>query len=116
MFFSYLNRCKRSNNCRRSKAVGDEREVGKVSLNGRVEDVLRSSVAQRRPVLVQEIHQLLRHLLGVHQNFFSFVGIVRLVCVWPGKILADLPRRKFCFADVAEVSRQVNCFALDQGS
>ena len=36
----------------------DEREVCEVPLDARVEDLLRPSVAQRGPVLVQQIHQL----------------------------------------------------------
>ena len=42
--------------------MGDEGEVGEVPLNLRVQDDLRPRVAQRRPVLVQQVHQLLRDL------------------------------------------------------
>lgn len=50
-----------------------EREVRQVTLDRRVEDVLRAGVAQRRSVLVQEIHEFLGDLLRVHQNFFPLV-------------------------------------------
>lgn len=44
---------------RRAKAMSDEREVGQVSLNRRFQNLLRSGVAQGRPVLVEQVHQLL---------------------------------------------------------
>lgn len=92
----------------------DEREVSQVTLNRRVEDVLRARVAQRRPVLVQEIHQLLRHLLRVHQDLFPLVRVVRLVGVGPGQVLGNLPRGEFRLANVPEIARQMNGFALDE--
>ena len=44
---------------RRPEAVGDEGKVGEVPLDGGVEDGLGPGVAQRGPVLVQKVHQLL---------------------------------------------------------
>ena len=41
------------------EAVGDEGKVGEVLLDGGVEDGLGPGVAQRGPVLVQKVHQLL---------------------------------------------------------
>lgn len=38
--------------------MGDKGEVGEVPLDGRLEDDLWPRVAQRRPVLVQQVHQL----------------------------------------------------------
>lgn len=40
----------------------DERKVRQVPLDGRVQDVLRSGVAQRGPVLVEQVHQFFRNL------------------------------------------------------
>ena len=39
--------------------MGDHGEVGERALDAWVEDRLRSRVAQGRPVLVQQVHQLL---------------------------------------------------------
>ena len=47
---------------RTAEAVGDEAEVGEMPLDLRVEDDLRPRVTQRRPVLVQQVHQLLGDL------------------------------------------------------
>ena len=41
------------------KAVRDQREVREVPLDGRVEDLLGPGVAERRSILVQQVHQLL---------------------------------------------------------
>ena len=43
-----------------AEAVCDEREVSEMSLNTGVQQGLRPGVAEGRPVLVQEVHQLLR--------------------------------------------------------
>ena len=45
--------------CRGAKAMGDHGEVGEGTLDAWVEDRLRPRVAQWRPVLVQQVHQLL---------------------------------------------------------
>ena len=58
---------------RRAEAVRDEREVGESSLNGRVEHRRRTSVAQRRSVLIQQINQLLHHLPAItHKQTHPF--------------------------------------------
>ena len=44
---------------RRSEAVRDEAEVGEVPLDRWVQNLLRPRVAERRAVLVQQVHQLL---------------------------------------------------------
>lgn len=36
--------------------------MSEVPLDGRLQEVRRPRVAERRPVLVQQVHQLLRHL------------------------------------------------------
>ena len=43
-----------------AEPVRDHGEVGEVTLYGRVQQWGRVGVAQRRPVLVQQVHQLLR--------------------------------------------------------
>ena len=52
---------------RRSESVRDEGEVREVALDRRVQDLGRASVAQRRSVLVQEIHELLDHHPGMRK-------------------------------------------------
>ena len=47
---------------RRAEAVCDEREVREVALDVGLEDRLWARVAQRRPVLVQQVAQLLHRL------------------------------------------------------
>ena len=39
--------------------MGDHREVGQVPLDARLQDRLRTCVTEGRPVLVQQVHQLL---------------------------------------------------------
>lgn len=46
----------------RTEPVRDEREVRQMPLDGRVQDVLRSGIAQRGPVLVEQVHQFFRNL------------------------------------------------------
>ena len=53
-----LNGCHGRNDGRCAEAVGDHGEVSEVSLYTGIQDWLGSSVAQRGPVLVQQIHQL----------------------------------------------------------
>ncbi len=45
--------------CGRPEAVGDEREVCEVTLDGGIEDLLWAGVAKWGAVLVQQVHQLL---------------------------------------------------------
>ena len=56
-----LDGCEGGDDCRGAKAVGGVGEVGEVALDLRLEDHGRLRVAQRGPVLVQQVHQLLRH-------------------------------------------------------
>ena len=56
---AYLDCCECCHNGWWSEAVCDEREVRQMSLDCGIQNLLRSSVAERRAVLVQEIHQLL---------------------------------------------------------
>ena len=49
---------------RAAEAVGGAGEAGEVALDARVEDHGRLSVAQGRPVLVQQVHQLTCHYPG----------------------------------------------------
>ena len=55
----YLDGCKGSHDSRGTEAVGDHGEVGEGALDARVQDGLGPRVAQGRPVLVQQVHQLL---------------------------------------------------------
>ncbi len=58
---SYLDGGQRGDDGRRAEPVGDHGEVGEVPLDRRVEDLVRAGVAERRAVLVQQVHQLLRN-------------------------------------------------------
>ena len=58
----HLNSCERRHDSRTAEAVSHQGEVGEVPLNLRVQDDLRPRVAEGRPVLVQQVHQLLRDL------------------------------------------------------
>ena len=49
---------------RGAEAVGDHGEVGEGSLDAWVQDRLGAGVAQGRPVLVQQVHQLLANYPG----------------------------------------------------
>ena len=59
MILTYLDCCQGSHNCWRSEAMGDQGEMSEMSLNALVQNHARLSVTQRRPVLIQQIHQLL---------------------------------------------------------
>ena len=58
-----------------AEAVGDHGEVGEVSLDAGLQDRLGVGVAQWRPVLVQEIHQLLADEIGLEQELFPPVDL-----------------------------------------
>jgi len=53
---------------RRAEAVRDEREVREVALDVRLEHRLRTRVAERRPVLVQQVAELLHRLPAYTQS------------------------------------------------
>ena len=55
--------------------VADHGEVREVSLDGGVHDGCGPGVAERRPVLVQEIHQLLADEIGLEQELFPPVDL-----------------------------------------
>ena len=69
--------------------MGDHGEVGEVPLDHGVEDGLGGGVAQGRPVLVQQVHQLFADHSGKHKVKFCNGLAIRLMSV---KIimLADL--------------------------
>ena len=56
-----------------AEAVGDHGEVGEVALYAGVEDGLGPGVAQGRPVLVQQVHQLLRDHSGKGNKVLKLV-------------------------------------------
>ena len=56
---AYMDSSESCNNGRRSESVRNEREMRQVTLNARIKDLLRTSVAQRRSILVQKVHQFL---------------------------------------------------------
>ena len=54
-----MNSGEGSDDGRRPESVSDEGEVGQVALDGRIQDLLRTGVAKRRSILVQQVHQFL---------------------------------------------------------
>lgn len=54
----YLNGGEGGYNGRAAEAVSDERKVRQVALDVGLQDDLRPRVAQGRPVLVEQVHQL----------------------------------------------------------
>lgn len=54
----YLDGCEGGDDGGWAEAVGDEGEVGEVTLDGGLQYDLWPGVAQRWPVLVQQVHQL----------------------------------------------------------
>ena len=54
-----LDRPQGGHDCWGAEAVGDGGEVGQVSLDTRLQHGWRTGVAQWRPVLVQQVHQLI---------------------------------------------------------
>ena len=55
--------------------MGDHGEVGEVSLDAGLQDRLGVGVAEGRPVLVQEIHQLLADEIGLEQELLPPVDL-----------------------------------------
>ena len=109
--------------------MGDHGEVGEVPLDARVQDRLGSCVAQGGPVLVQQVHQLLRYgsakvrdqlrdiflpwpvslLCSEHQVLPPV--LLRRVVVEPHHVVRDLPGGELCLTDVTKVSSQVYRFS-----
>ena len=56
---SYMDCCESCDDGRRSESVSDEREMGEMTLDRRIQDLLRTGVAKRRSILVEQIHQFL---------------------------------------------------------
>jgi len=54
---TYMDCSESSDDGWRSESVSDEGEVCQVTLDRRIQDLLRTGVAQRRSILVQEIHK-----------------------------------------------------------
>lgn len=58
VLIAYLDGGESGNNGWAAESVRDEREVRQVTLDVRLQDDLRPRVAQRRSVLVEQVHQL----------------------------------------------------------
>lgn len=97
-----LHRRQGGHDGRTSEAVRDEREVRQVALYVRLEDVLRPRVAERGPVLVQQVHELLHRAFCGQQHFFSAVE-VGWFDVISTQVLRHLSGRELGLADVTEV-------------
>ena len=90
--------------------MSDQREVGEMSLDVWIQDGLRPSVAQRRPVLVQQIHQLLGDDLGRHQQVLP-PELLHGVAVGPGHVVSDGARGELCLTNITKVSSEMNGLA-----
>ena len=62
-----LDCCERGDDGRGAEAMSNHGEVGEMSLDAWVQDRLGAGVAQGRPVLVQQVHQLLADHPGVER-------------------------------------------------
>ena len=73
-----LDSCESGHDGGGAEAVSDHGEVGEVSLDARVQDGLRVGVAERRPVLVEELHQLVTNIpeIDTIQKYFSGENIL----------------------------------------
>jgi hypothetical protein len=65
---NYLNGGEGGHNSRTAEAVSDERKVRQVALNVGFQDDLRPRVAQGRPILIEQVHQLFGDLPGKKMN------------------------------------------------
>lgn len=57
-----LNGSECGDNCRRSESVGNQRKVRQTALHRSVQNAGRSTVAQRRPVVIKQINKFLHDL------------------------------------------------------
>ena len=109
--------------------MGDEVEVSEMSLYTGLQQGLGPGVAQGGPVLVQQVHQLLRYgsakvrdqlgdiflpwpvsLLCSEHQVLPPVLLGRVV-VEPHHVVRDLPGGELCLTDVTKVSSQVYRFS-----
>lgn len=90
--------------------MGDQGKVSEMSLNVGVQDHGRLGVAQGRPVLVEEVHQLLGDEPGGEKQLLppELVGDVPRP---PREELRHLLGGKLGLAHVAKVTRQVDGLA-----
>ena len=93
--------------------MGDHGEVGEVPLDVGVQDGLRPGVAQRAPVLVQEVHQLLGDGLGGQHQVLPPVLVHGVLSDSAGHVLRDLPGRELRLANIAEVPGEMNGLACN---
>ena len=82
----------------RSEAVRDEAEVGEVPLNRGVEYLRGPRVAQRRAVLVQQVHELLhddpaRAREGEERKIMPSICLLNCPFIWPPLSRAQRPRK-----------------------
>jgi len=98
---------------RRSKSVSYRAELRERLLNTLIKNWSRFRVADWRAVLRQKILQLFHDVFGREAHVLSRVDNFRIV-VLPTDVFSQLFCRKFCLADVAKVSCEMNCFSFDQ--
>ena len=91
----------------------DQAEVCEVSLDLGVEDWLRSCVAERRSVLVEQVHELLGDQLGGHQQVLPPVGLHGVVAR-PGHVVGDGAGGELCLTNVTEISSKMDCLACNR--
>ena len=70
-----LDSSESSHDGRGTKPVSDHGEVSEVSLNAGIQDWLRVGVAERRPVLLKEIHQFLDDQTSLEIDLFPPVDL-----------------------------------------
>ena len=102
-----------SHDGRGAEAVGDHGEVGEVTLDAGLQDRLGVGVAQRGPVLVQQVHQLLADEIGLKQELLPPVDLGRVGLV-STHVLCHLSGRELRLTNVAEVPGEVYGLPLHQ--
>ena len=85
-FSSDLDGGESCDNGRRAKAVRDEREMSQRSLDPRLQDGLRTCVAQRGPVLVQQIHNFFQNNPILKKEMLCVIKIMNPVCLDLAKV------------------------------
>ena len=106
-----------------AEAVRDEREVSEMSLNTGVQEGLGPGVAEGGPVLVQQVHQLLRDgseisRINLRKHSLTFCllcskyqvlppVLLGRVVVQPHHVVRDLSGGELCLTDITKVSSQV---------